>query len=82
MSKKHKITLVDLVMWKLNRITIGDIVRPNADKKRRGIIVGMSVPMSHTGLKDIDVESFERTDYVVRFETVIRGFKRWEIERV
>lgn len=81
-KKEHRITLIDLVMWKLNPIRIGDIISLKANKRRIGMVEGMSVPMSHTRKKNIDIELIERTNYIVRFKIVIRTYKRWEIERV
>jgi len=81
-KKKHWINLLDLVMWKLNPISLGDTVRLNKDKRRIGRVTGMFIPMSLSGKKNEDIELYERTDYVVTFKVVIRNYKRWEIERV
>lgn len=77
-----RITIANLVWWKLFPITIGDTVKVISNGKE-GTVVGMTVPMSHKNSSRINTEYYEVTLYTVVLEGGDREHRRrWEIEKV
>lgn len=82
------LTKWNALWWKLFPITLGDKVRIIASKEE-GTIGGMTVPASHSGKEEIDLEFFRKAHYVVLIEDknselgfYARVLKRWEIVKI
>lgn len=83
-----EITKDKVVWWRLFPIRLGDRVKEIKTGKI-GWVANVTIPCSHSGEEDINIEFYRKTTFKVIFKDEetnlgysIKEFKRWELMRI